>query len=71
LYATIYVMNRKIRGYVLLILIIANIFIWTFVFSLRTASILIVTFLDVGQGDATLTMWTQYIHTSSVLGSLI
>jgi len=53
--------QKNLKLYVLGALFIANLFIWSAVFAEERDGALTVAFLDVGQGDAILTMWTQCI----------
>jgi len=54
----------------LVVLLVASVFVVYAVFVGENDGLLTVSFLDVGQGDAILTVWTLFTPTSLELGSL-
>jgi hypothetical protein len=58
-------LRKNAEWYLLGILFLANILSWYAVFQYEK-NVLSVAFLDIGQDDAILTVWTQYTHSYSV-----
>ena len=63
--------KSNIKPIFLLALAVFCAVIWYAVFYFEARQNLLVTFFDVGQGDAILTVWMLYTHSYSKLGSLI
>ncbi|MEK7647026.1 MAG: hypothetical protein AAB378_01455 [Patescibacteria group bacterium] len=60
-----------IKYYFLAVLAAAALLVWSAVWAEDRGGILTVSFLNVGQGDAILTVWMLYTHSYSKLSSLI